>query len=293
MPLRIVYFGQSGILSSQPLAHLLEHKHNVIAVVTAAAGESLRLPVTQPGGRQTTTDRARAAGIPILTMRSEHHEALIEQLRSLNPDVILVSCFPYQLPRELYELPAHGSYNLHPSLLPRYRGPEPLFWQYRHGEVDSGITLHKISDALDAGDIVLQELVTLSTGMSGSEAEASMARAGSRLLLQALEQLNKGMLTGTKQDERLASYYPYPAEKEFLLDQEWSARRAWHFICGTRHWGHAYCYDSGDDKLYIKDATACIDDGHLSAPVEKCGDEVKLQFNPGVLQAHVNAIDST
>jgi methionyl-tRNA formyltransferase len=262
---------------------LLEQQQTIIAVVTPAAGNGLQLPVIQPGGRQTTTDLARSAGIPLLTMRSADDAALSEKLDAINPEVILVSCFPYQLPRRICNLASHGSYNLHPSLLPRYRGPDPLFWQFRDGITEAGVSLHRITDMLDAGDIVLQAPVTLTTGMSGSEAEAHMAHAGSQLILQVLEALSSGTLTGTPQDERFASYQPLPTADDFYLDPCWSARRAWHFICGTSERGMPYRYPDGKAWLMIGRADRYADEGIQETAIVRNRDEVSLQFSPGIL----------
>jgi len=275
----------NGVLSCVPLAVLLQQPQNIVAVVTPVAGDGRQLPVIQPGGRQTTTDLARSAGIPLLTMRSADDAALAQQLAALHPDVILVSCFPYQLPRGICSLASRGSYNLHPSLLPRYRGPAPLFWQFRHGETESGITLHRLTDRVDAGDIVLQVPVTLRTGMSGSEAEARLAHAGSQLILQALEALASGTLTCTPQDERLASYQPLPTADDFSLDPRWSARHAWHFICGTYERGMPYRYPDGEGWLMFSKADRYSDEGIQKTPVVRDGDEVSLQFSPGILWA--------
>ncbi len=106
----------------------------------------------------------------------------------------MVACFSFVLPPALLQAPRLGCYNLHPSLLPGYRGPAPLFWQRRLGEEQTGVTLHRMTPAVDAGEIVAQVGVPLPDGSSAAQADALTAQVGAGLMLHMLARLVQGPL---------------------------------------------------------------------------------------------------
>ncbi len=98
---------------------------------------------------------ARELTLPIIDM-SAPLSTLIAEIKALSPDLILVSCYARKIPQAILDIPVHGSFNLHPSLLPAYRGPAPVFWQFRDGLSEFGVTLHRMTETMDAGEIVAQ-----------------------------------------------------------------------------------------------------------------------------------------
>jgi len=130
-------------------------------------------------------------------------------------------------------IPSLGCINLHPSLLPAYRGPDPLFWQFREG-ADFGISLHSVSAELDAGAVLAQKRVSMPDGISYSAASDLLAGEGASLLLMLLDELENQPLAGQAQDESLASYQSFAKKEDFTLSTEWPARRMYNFICAMR-----------------------------------------------------------
>src|SRR5207248_6360037 len=100
---------------------------------------------------------ARELGIPIIWSTGCNDAAVAERLCSAKPDLICVAIFPRLIPHEIIALAPLGAINLHPSLLPRHRGPLPLFWTYHADDRAAGVTIHHVSQVFDAGDIILQE----------------------------------------------------------------------------------------------------------------------------------------
>src|SRR3990172_1981282 len=176
--MRILYFGMFGELSLRPLSALIKTGATVCAVV---------VPASNPKGfeilRKLEPPRPDADALPVLskfvspnivTLAWDNHIPVFEvadirrspsSFADLRPDLICVSCFSRIIPRQLFALPMFGALNLHPSLLPAYRGPSPLFWQFRSGETRTGVTLHFMNERADAGNILLQSEVNFADGI--------------------------------------------------------------------------------------------------------------------------------
>lgn len=175
----------------------------------------------------------RDAGLTILPVASLRDPRTIEALRELRPDAIVVACFPMKLPAAVLELPPLGVLNLHPSLLPRDRGPDPLFWTFHRGDRETGVTVHLMTDRFDAGPILRQERVSIPLGTSRDDLETSLAPVGGALLLDALRARAGGDLTRTPQDERQATYAGHPRPEDHVIDAAtWTAERAFRFAKG-------------------------------------------------------------
>jgi methionyl-tRNA formyltransferase len=177
---------------------------------------------------------AQALGVPVFTVRRLRSAASVAALASLRPEVLCAACFPRRLPPAWLAAPARGAFNVHPSLLPAYRGPEPLFWQFRLGEAHTGVTVHQMDLGFDTGPILAQAEVAFADGLSGSEAERLTARAGARLLVAALQ---TGPLPVNPQPEAGASYFPRPGPADLVVGTDWPARRAFNFMRGAEAWG--------------------------------------------------------
>src|SRR5690349_1477661 len=152
--MRIIYF------SNQPPEVV-----NAVMEGLEALGQQVLLLVTTPGTRarssieyQRTVANARR-DLDILV--TSHMSRLAGMLRSLEPDLIFTTGFSWKLPPELLTLPRLGSVNAHPSLLPRYRGPNPLFWQFMNGETQGGLTMHRMDADFDTGPILVQQAIEI------------------------------------------------------------------------------------------------------------------------------------
>jgi methionyl-tRNA formyltransferase len=225
--------------------------------------------------------RASSRGIPVFSWSTG--DPLPEAVRDPRPDLILVACFPRRLPPEVVGLARWDCLNLHPSLLPRYRGPAPLFWQLRAGETETGVTLHRITARLDAGELIAQRRVALPEGASGSELEGLLGEEGGGLLLETVAAAPGGALFARPQDEALASHQPLPAPPDFEVPTTWSARRAFNFIRGTGEWGYPYAVVSPGGRWQVSAATRWFE-GRLSILSEHADGRLHIQFLDGILE---------
>ena len=166
--LQALYLGMVGDFSLIPLRHLLAAGVEVVGIVVAgqADARSLQLlspppsppglPLLNPYFDRNIIQLGWQHGIPVWASGRLGDNETVTTLAALQPDVAFVACFSRRIPKVLLDMPKHGFLNLHPSLLPRYRGPYPLFYCFREGEQETGVTLHFMDEGLDSGDIMLQ-----------------------------------------------------------------------------------------------------------------------------------------
>ena len=172
---RILYFGTQGSFSLPPLLALLRAEQRVVGVVipdiarqSAPSADIINLlPTTS---NDTIIARTHTHAIPVWSLSNLP--------TTLEFELLIVACFPRCLPQSLLNRATIAALNMHPSRLPAYRGPAPLFWQLRNGLREIGVTLHHMTSCIDAGDIVTQTGVALPVGISGSAADELLAGAG-------------------------------------------------------------------------------------------------------------------
>ena len=288
--LRIIFFGMPGSYSVIPLQSLLADGHQIVAVITppaAGVAPERRIPVIQPSGYPTLIDLASSHDIPILCPGKLTEPSLPEAIKSWRPDVMLIACYPRRLPQTLVATAKHGGYNLHPSLLPRYRGPAPLFWQFYHGEPQTGVSLHKLTDRIDAGPIAGQTEVMFEDGVSSEAAGRLLASQGYQLVQRLLSQLDRSQLLLSEQDEAHASYQTWPTTEDFCLSTNWPVRRAYNFMRASHDWGHPYTIDIDGQSYRLQSALSYEPQQQLGQTSQRDRADLAIQFSDGVLTARL------
>ncbi len=234
--MNIVYIGSAASsLSVIPLQQLVACS-NVVALLTEQSDVS-SLPVTTPS---TLPHIALQHQIPLLDIH-QPEQTLQAQLEPLQPDLLICSCIGWRVPPALLQLPRLAAVNLHPSALPAFRGPEPLFWQYQQGVERFAITLHVMTDQFDAGDIVLQQEVIPYDGQTLLQSKQQMAEQAAKLLQQFLRQPRQYLLQATAQDATHASYQGWPQAADYRIDTRLQCRQIINFVkaCG----GHGVVFE--------------------------------------------------
>ena len=206
-------------------------------------------------------------------------------LADFQPDLICVVCFPYIFPETLLQLPRLGCLNLHPSLLPAYRGPTPLFWISRQAERQSGVTLHFLDEGLDSGDIVAQAAFDLPEGITELDLTARCAEQGARLLGDAIRQLEAGPLPRRPQPTNGASYFPAPTSADLRIPTTWPAQRAFNFLRAADSWPLSIVV--GEHVFAVEIALGYTENQTLpEAYIRQC-EEMLIRFSPGVLRVRI------
>ncbi len=170
---------------------------------------------------------------------------------------------------------------MHPSLLPGFRGPEPIFWQMKYA-VAVGVSWHKVTHDFDTGEIVAQQRITLDDGASYYEISSQLAENGALLMHQLLAELDSGKLMMASQDNDSASYYPYPSADDFEIDVNYSARQLYNFMTGTRAFAQPYSYQSGNQRFSLDEALDFDTNLELDT-AEIQDDRLYIPSNEGVL----------
>ncbi len=301
-PLRVIFMGMLGSLSSIPLATLIEKGINVVGVIVPAdvlplfergSGSEGITAVPPPSPTILTVnqpnilDLAFQHQIPLYSADKLNHPNTISTLKALQPDVICVSCFSKRIPPEILNLPPHGVLNIHPSLLPEFRGPYPLFWGFRNGYTENVITLHYMDEGFDTGDIALIQVIKFEDGISGADANHLCGKVGGNILFLALSMLENGSLPRSVQNEKKGSYAPEPKPEDFRIETNWDARRAFNFMRGTSHWGYPYPIEVEGKDVLLATAVSFHFDQNLPAPIIWQGQDVLIQMSEGVLKARV------
>lgn len=137
-------------------------------------------------------------------------------IASTNPTVLVSFFWPKRIPsRWLRELPAYGT---HPSLLPRWRGPDPYFWALREGDRTTGVTLHALEDDYDTGDVVASRVLAIAPEDDAMRLARRLDRPALALLVELVETLRRGEVPGTSPQEGASSWAPQPAEEDLVID---------------------------------------------------------------------------
>jgi methionyl-tRNA formyltransferase len=183
------------------------------------------------------------------------------QLSAESFDLVVVACFPWLLPQNVISWPRLASLNVHPSLLPKYRGPEPLFWTFQKGDRESGVTIHALDGRYDAGPILVQRPMTIPLESQYEDIEARLASLGGRLLAQTVGALRGTNVVKRSQDESTATLAPFPSDDDLVISPEWNAERAYRFARGVGcRFGQLWIGDGKGRRDPIVDAVGLFRD---------------------------------
>jgi methionyl-tRNA formyltransferase len=298
-PPRVVLFGMRCRFSASVMNAFLARGGEIVGVLLAgepgeATGRELPLK-HRYAGPGTLEGIAEAANIPVRVVADPRSPVLLGALHDWRPDAIAVACFPKRLPREALAFPRLGALNLHPSLLPRHRGPDPLFWTFHDDDRQTGVTIHLMSDRFDAGPIVAQTALDLPFGIEGADLEARLARLGGELLVDAIAKRRHGDFHAIAQDERAASLEGFPNEDDLLISTERSGRWAFSFVRGVASIGFSatiLIVQTGE-RLEIEEAHSYAAGVRQTPLIVRKNDRISVQFIDGICEFSVKELRKT
>ena len=243
----------------------MRSKHEILAVVTQP---------DKPKGRSQTTlafppvkEVALEHHIPVFQPQKVKEEWVLEEVKKLNPDIILVAAYGKLLPKALLELPRFGCINVHASLLPKYRGASPIQWAVLNGEEKSGVTIMYMTEALDAGDMIATEEVELSKEETAGSLHDKLAQIGGPLLLSAMEAIETGKAERIPQNEEEATHVTMLDKAMGNLNFSKSAIELERFVRGLNPWPKAHTIIDGVEikvlECYISDIDSKFSSGTI------------------------------
>jgi len=244
----IIFMGTADF-SVPALKALHENQYDVRAVVTQPdrpKGRGRRL-VPPP-----VKEVARALGYPVLQPLRIKEPGFIEKIIALNPDLFVVVAYGRILPGSFLSIPHLGAINIHPSLLPKYRGPAPVQWAIINGEQETGVTTMWMDEGMDTGDLLLSSKVPIRLDDTSGSLFRRLAEVGAQLLIETLIKLKSGDLVGEPQDKSGATYAPLLKKEDGRIDWSRDAKSLDAFIRGMTPWPGAFTFLSGKRLKVLK-----------------------------------------
>lgn len=291
--MRILLFGMRCRFTPPVLAALIASEHEIAGVVLPGRQPGrgwrwLRTPGAlrglPRGGEQTVDSLANNHALPLAEWHPGEPESAIEEVAVLQPELIVVACFPKLIPRSIIDLATHGGCNLHPSLLPALRGPDPIFWTLQQGLSQSGVTLHRLSDRFDSGEVLAQRSVEIPMGVRIDRLETVMGQVGGALLLDSLAQWSEVEAGAHAQNERDATYAPDPKVSDFRIPTDWPVERAYRFIRGVSPLGQEIeIFDASGQIWRVRDAERWLSPGDSQPPENDVTNRLSIPFVNGFL----------
>jgi len=249
---RTVFLG-SPPFATPVLARLAQGAHRPVAVVTQPERPSGRGRRVAPS---PLAELARARGIPLETPEKATDPAFLERLRALAPDVLFVVAYGKLLRPELLAIPRLASLNVHPSLLPRHRGATPIQAALLAGDERTGVTIQKVSEELDAGDVLLAVETPIEPEEDAGALAVRLAALSAELSSSALDLVASGRAVYTPQDPARATYCAKLEKEDGLLSWSRPAAELARHVRAMTPWPGARASLPGGEELAVLRAAA-------------------------------------
>lgn len=250
MPLRLIFMGTPDF-AVPTLVALAAHGHEIVAVYTREAKPSGRGMKLQ---QSPVAREAQRLGIPVLTPKTLKTQNALDEFRAHGADAAVVVAYGMILPQAILDAVPLGCFNLHGSLLPRWRGAAPINRAIMSGDTESGVMVMKMDAGLDTGDVAMAERIAVTDAMTASDLHDALAPLGADLMVRAMAALERGGLQQTKQSEQGVTYATKIEKAEARIDWNKPAREVLRHIHGLSPFPGAWCempIDGGQVRVKI------------------------------------------
>jgi methionyl-tRNA formyltransferase len=237
MPLRLIFMGTPDF-AVPTLVALAAHGHEIVAVYTREAKPSGRGMKLQPS---PVAREAQRLGIPVLTPKTLKTQDALDGFRAHGADAAVVVAYGMILPQAILDAVPLGCFNLHGSLLPRWRGAAPINRAIMAGDTESGVMVMKMDAGLDTGDVAMAERIAVSDAMTASDLHDALAPLGADLMARAMNALAQGELRLTKQSDEGVTYAAKIDKAEARIDWNRPARDVLCHIHGLSPFPGGWC----------------------------------------------------
>ncbi|MDB6023144.1 MAG: Methionyl-tRNA formyltransferase [Pedosphaera sp.] len=246
--LRIIFMGTAELACASLVALAQQPDFLITAVVTQPdrpKGRDLKL---QPSPVKET---ALSLRLPVLQPERARKVEFIEELRQLQPDLIVVAAYGQILPQAMLDLPPFGSLNVHTSLLPKYRGAAPIQWAILDGESETGVTIMKMDAGLDTGDILTQQTTPIHVGDNSQTLHDRLAQLGAALLVPTIREHIAGKIILHPQPTEGISYARKIAKEDGRLDWTQPAQALWNRARAFTPWPGVFTHLPGQPHSHL------------------------------------------
>jgi methionyl-tRNA formyltransferase len=236
--MKIVFFG-SDAFSVKSLEACLHSGMELTRVVTTPAkkkGRGLKLESSK------IFDYCQAKNLDVIEYATLRDPKVCRELLAVRPDIFVVASYGKLIPNDLLEIPKYRL-NVHPSLLPKYRGSAPIHWPILNGDQETGVSIIDIAEKVDAGDIYCQERIAIDPRINAEQLASELARLSYGILKKALMQVKDGKLHGIPQNEAEATLAPQLSKQDGELSfTAMTAEAMDRKVRGLQPWPGAYCF---------------------------------------------------
>lgn len=244
-PLKIIFMGTAELACASLRALAREKSFHLLAAVSQPdkpRGRDLQLQPT------AVKAAALAENLPVLQPTRARDEAFLQQLRELQPDLIVVAAYGQILPPALLALPRFGCLNVHTSLLPKYRGAAPIQWAILNGDPETGVTIMRMDAGLDTGDILTTVTTPIAPADNAQTLHDRLAMLGAELLVQTIPAYVAGRITPRPQPAEGSTYARKISKEDGAIDWTQPARVLWNRIRAFTPWPGAFTYQPAAPK---------------------------------------------
>jgi len=276
--MRILFLGTPSF-AARPLRRLVEAGHEIVGVVTQPDRPAGRSRELQP---PPVKQAAVELGLPVLQPETLRDEAVVEQLRGLRPDVGVVAAYGEILRRNVLEIPPLGYLNIHPSLLPLYRGPAPVAGAILNGDDVTGVTVMLLERAMDAGPILAQATLPLAPNARTGPLTDELFEMGSDLLAGVLPLYAAGEVTPQPQDHTRATFTKMLAKEDGRLDWKEPSVMLERMVRAYDPWPGAWTTWAGQQLKVLRASVVEAPNGEPGTVLE--GPALIVATGAGVLQ---------
>lgn len=280
--MRVVFMGTPDFATST-LEELIKAGHEIVGVVTQP---------DKPKGRGKTMmptpvkEVALKYDLPVYQPRRVREPEVVETLRQMNPEIIVVAAFGQIITKEILEMPKYGCVCVHASLLPAYRGAAPIQWAVINGEKESGVTIMQIDEGIDTGDMIDKVIVPIEKDETGGSLFEKLSVAGAELCVKVLKDLEEGTAVKIKQPEESTTPYASMIDKKMgEIDWKKPAKEIEQLIRGLNPWPSAYTKMNGKTlKLWSAEVFEEVSERKPGQIAKVTKDSICVQTGKGLLK---------
>ena len=280
MPLRLIFMGTPDF-AVPTLVALAAHGHEIVAVYTREAkpsGRGMKL-LPSPVARE-----AQRLGIPVLTPKTLKTQDALDEFRAHGADAAVVVAYGMILPQAILDAVPLGCFNLHGSLLPRWRGAAPINRAIMAGDTESGVMVMKMDAGLDTGDVAMAERIAVTDAMTASDLHDALSPLGADLMVRAMAALDRGGLQLTKQSGEGVTYATKIEKAEARIDWSRPAREVLRHIHGLSPFPGAWCEMPVDGEQVRVKILRCERASSAGEPGDLLDDRLTIACGDGAIR---------